>query len=221
MDAKLLAAVRRIQRPDYGGEMALQQVQMNNGGELLVAAALPPHATVTLRGDSWVAKTAARAPVTAIPTTAYLLNLYNGEALGGKSYIIDSVFLMQVAVTAAIQNVGILYNVSYKPSSLVAPAGGVTPIGLFGGKQYGGKGLITDNSTLDATNGIAPNWFPAGLSPSAQNTLQIGTSVDWDCGGRIIIPPGGSFSVTGLAGAATATSIQMGFRWHEILLPYS
>jgi len=218
MGVVIRGTVRGSAQPNYG-EGVEAPIAINHRGEVLVSQGLPPLTTVVNKGSSWWASTTtAAAPVIAIPTTAALIGLYNGEQDNGKSYIIDSVFVIQVAVTAAIQNVGILANVS-QAQILTAIANTITPRPLKGGAAYGGAARVAVGITLNATDGVAANWFPIGTTPSPSNTLQIGTIVDYDVKGRIVIPPKGQLSLSALAGAATATSIQIGIRWHEAILP--
>ena len=218
LDTKILATVRGSYQPIFA-EGSDEQPQLNTRGELLVSQGLPPLATLVNAGNSYMASTTtAAAPVVAIPTTAALIGLWNGEAANGKSYIIDSIFVIQTAVTAAVQNVGILVNVALQPV-LTALANTITPRNLRSTLGYRGMGRVAVGITLDATNGIAANWFPVGTTPSAQNTLQIGTTVDVNVNGMFVIPPGGQIALTALAGAATATSVQIGLRWHEVVLP--
>lgn len=188
---------------------------MNHRGELLVAAGLPPLAELASRGQSWWVKGAAAAPVIATPTTASLLLLWNGSA--DKVYVIDSVFVVQVVITGAIQNVGILGNVSTTRVT-TAPTKDLTPRPLFANRAYSGDAIVDEGANLDATNGVAANWQPLGSTGPGQNTLQVGTVTDVDLKGLIVLPPGGQLALTALAGAATAASVQLGMRWHELLL---
>lgn len=212
--------VRGSAQPNYG-EGVNAPIAMNNRGEMLVTQGLPPLATIVNKGSSWQASTTtAAAPVVAIPTTAALIGLQNGEPDNGKSYIIDSIFVIQTAVTAAVQNIGILVNLSLaKIATLIAQT--ITPKPLKAGAFYGGAARVAVGITLNATDGVAANWFPIGTTPTPSNTLQIGTIVDYDVKGRLIVPPGNQISLSALAGAATATSIQIGLRWHEAVLPPS
>lgn len=210
--------VRGSAQPNFS-EGAEQSPQITNLGHQLVAKGVPDLASIVSRGNSFWARTStAAAPVTAIPTTAALIGLYNGEPDNGKHYVIDSVFVVQVAVTAAIQNVGILANVS-QAQILTAIANTITPRPLRGNQAYRGNARVAVGLTLNAADGVADNWMPIGSTGPAQNTLQIGTIVDIDVKGGIVIPPKGQLSLSALAGAATATSIQIGVRWHEVILP--
>ena len=196
-----------------------EQIQLDTEGSQLVVHALPTLARRVALGNSyWASTTTAATPVVAIPTTAALIGLWNGESANGKSYIIDSIFVVQTAVTAAVQNVGILVNVALQPV-LTALANTITPRNMASGYGYRGKGRVAVGITLDAASGIAANWMPMGSTPSPSNTLQIGTVVDYDVKGGIILPPFGQIALSALAGAATATSVQIGLRWHEAVLP--
>ena len=218
MESKMLGWVRGGAVPNYG-EGTETELALTNLGGAFVAQELPPLTGTVARGRSyWASTTTAAAPVIAIPTTAALIGLWNGEPDNGKSYVIDSVFVVQVAVTAAVQNVGILANVS-QAQIATAIANTITPRSLRAGLGYSGAARVAVGITLNAADGVAANWMPIGTTPSPSNTLQIGTVVDYDVGGRIIIPPKGQLSLSALAGAATASSIQIGMRWHEVILP--
>lgn len=194
------------------------QPDMNSRGEMIVAPGLPPLAQLASLGSSWWFMTAtATAPVTAIPTTAGLIALWNGESTG-KCYVIDSLFVLQVAATAAVQSVGLLVNISTQ-DVLTALANTIIPRPMRAGRVYNGKARIAVGVTLDATNGVAANWQPAGSTASSSNTTQVGTITEYNVNGGIIIPPNGQLALSVLAGAATASSIQIGGRFHEVSMP--
>lgn len=218
IDARVLMAVRGSQQPNLA-EGSDDQPLISNLGHQLVAQGVPERTGIASKGNSYWAMTAtAAAPVVAIPTTAALIGLWNGEPDNGKCYIIDRVFLMQVAVTAAVQNVGIIGNVS-QAQIPTAIANTITPRPLRAGLPYRGAARVAVGITLGALDGVAANWMPLGSTGPGQNTLQIGTIVDFDVKGGILVPPKGQFSLSALAGAATASSIQLGFAWHEVILP--
>lgn len=196
---------------------------INIRGEQICSNGLPLHTQLVALGNSFQVMTAtAAAPVVAIPTTAALLGLWNGEADNGKWLVIDSVFALTVASTAAQQSMSILCNVS---AALIptAIANTLTPRALRAGGQYRGNARAAVGVTLNATDGVATNWFPVGSTPPAiaGATNNIGTSMDIDVKGRILIPPKGQLSLTVISSAATASSVQLGVRWHELLLPPS
>ena len=197
-----------------------EQLQLNNRGYILTAQGLPTLSELTRLGNSYVARTTtAVAPVIDIPTTAYLIAIWNGELDNGKSYIIDSVFALTVASTAAQQASTILINVSTQ-QSLTALANTITPRSLKANQPYRGRARIAVNTTTNATDGVAANWFPAGTTPEpiAGATNNIGSCTDIDLKGMIIIPPKGILCVSVLSAATTASSVQVGLRWHEVQL---
>lgn len=203
--------------PNFG-EGVEQPPMISSAGELLVAQGLPPYAGIVAAGDSWIARTGALTPVITLPSTAALFALYNGESQ--KSLIIDSAFLVVVVITAAIQANGLIANVS-TAKSLSAPSGtALTPLPMRANSTYSGAVQALHTVTLTAgAGGATANWFPIGNGTPPSNTLQIGSGVDIDLGGKIIIPPGGIFALSCLAGAATASSVHVGCRWHTRILP--
>ena len=202
--------------PNYG-EGVEQQPMMTSAGEQLVAQGLPALASIVAAGDSWIARTTALAPVIAIPSTAALFALYNGEAQ--KSLIIDSAFLVVVVVTAAVQGHGLLANISTAKSTSAPSGTALTPLPMLAGRTFSGAEQALHTATLTAAaGGAATNWFPIGSGTVPSNTLQIGSCIEVPLG-NIIIPPGGIFALTALAGAATAASVHVGCRWHKRILP--
>lgn len=218
MEAIIRGRVRHAEQTNYGNG-ADEQIQLDQEGSQLIAPTLPPLARrVSLGRSYWASTTTAAAPVTAIPTTAALIGLMNGENDDGPSYVIDSVFMFVVANTAAIQPLCILANVSIAPV-LTLIADTIAPRALLANRKYRGNARVAVGITLDGTSGVAANWMSLGQSVAAQNTPQIGTAIEVNVGGGIVIPPKGLLGLSVLAGAATASSVQVGMRWHEVILP--
>jgi hypothetical protein len=204
-------------RPSYQVRNAPQSTfttpYLNRRGELVTGHGLPPLANTVALKNSWYAKTStAAAPLTALPTTAYKIALWNGDST--KWYVMDSAFVTVVADTAAIQNVSLLGNVSAQ-AVLTALANTITPKPMFANQAYAGSARIDVATTIDSTSGVAVNWQTLGNSVGSAS-LSVGCSIDVDLKGGIILPPNGLFALTAIGGAATATSIQLGFRWHEV-----
>jgi hypothetical protein len=218
MKSEVLFQVRGAQAPvlPEGGD---DQPCITTRGDQLVANSLPLNAQLVASGQSFVASTTtAAAPVIAIPTTAALLGLWNGEPDNGKCYVIDSFFAVIVAATAAVQAMSILANVSVQRVD-TALANTITPKGLRANRPYNGQGRVAVGITLDAVNGVAANWFAWGPSPTPANTTQVGQCIDIPVNGSIILPPKGQLALSVLSGAATASSVQIGVRWHEVQMP--
>lgn len=220
MKVEVLSSVRAGGQYNFS-EGTDEQMQINTRGDLLIAQSLPASAEIVRLGNSyWASTITAAAPVVAIPTTAALIGLWNGEPANGKSYIIDSVFCLTVASTAAQQTSTVLGNVSLQPV-LTALANTIAPRCLRANLPYRGQARVAVGITLDASNGVATNWMPIGSNPSqnAGATNNIGSCIDVPVNGLIIIPPGGQLALSAISAAATASSIQIGFRWHEAILP--
>lgn len=220
MKNTIYMSVRGSQQPNYA-EGTDEQPQLNTRGEQIIAQGLPPLAQLVAAGNSYqVATTTAAAPVIAVPTTAALIGLWNGEADNGKSYVIDSVFALVVASTVAQQTMSILGNLSMAQIP-TAIANTLVPRAMRAGLPYRGSARVAVAITLNSIDGVAANWFPIGNNPPqiAGATNNIGSSLEWDCKGMFIVPPKNQFSLTVIAPAATASSIQVGFRWHELQLP--
>jgi hypothetical protein len=215
-------AVRSPLETNYP-EAVDEQPLIDAQGRQARSEGLPPLTQLVSHGSSYqVRTTTAAAPVTAIPSTACLLGLWNGEPDNGKSYIIDSVFLVRVATSAAFQEATILANVSIATIP-TAIANTLTPRPLAGNRVgYGGNARVAVGITLAAVaGGATTNWFPVGSSGHniAGGATNLGGTLEVDCKGRFIIPPKGQFSLSVIAPVATASSVQVGVRWHEVLLP--
>jgi hypothetical protein len=127
---------------------------------------------------------------------------------------------LQVVTSAAQQSATILVNVS-QAQIFTAIANTIAPHPLRANMPYRGAARVAVGITLNAADGIAANWFPMGsnaplISGGAAN---IGGCTDIDCKGMFLIPPKGQFSVSVLSAVATASSIQVGIRWHEAIIP--
>lgn len=214
-EARMRALVRGLTvvfEPDGSEE---GRVQMTRRGELLTAGGLPPLAEISRLGNSWQAILATPvAPVTAIPTTAMLIGLYNGEPAGGKSYLVQKVLCLTVALTAAQQLATPLINLS--TAAPAVPTGVITPKATRTGKgPYGGKALVPTGGTLAVS---ADGWFPVGTPGGSGAASTFGQNVDGLVDGLYIVTPGQMMNVSAISTAATASSILLGFVWHEIQL---
>lgn len=214
-------AVRSPLETNYP-EASDEQPLIDAQGRQARSHGLPPLTQLVSGGSSYqVRTTTAATPVIAIPSTACLLGLWNGEPDNGKSYIIDSVFLVRVATSAAFQEATILTNVSIAviPTAL---ANTLVPRPLAGNRVgYGGNARVAVGVTLAAASGgVTTNWFPVGSGHNiAGGATNLGGTLEVDVKGRFIIPPKGQFSLSVIAPVATASSVQVGVRWHEVMLP--
>lgn len=221
MKSTVLCKVRsglEVQYPEAVDEQPLIDMR----GQRAVAQWLPPLTQLVSAGRTFQARsTTGAAPVTAIPSTACLLGLWNGEPDNGKSYIIDSVFAMRITTAAAFQEMTILTNCSIQRIT-TAIANTIIPRCMSGMRiGYGGNARVAVGVTLAAADGGATtNWHPVGnnhnISGGAAN---LGGTREVDVRGRYIIPPKCQFSLSVIAPVATASSVVVGVRWHEAVLP--
>lgn len=185
-------------------------------GELLVAGGATEREELTRLGGSWIFQAAAAvASVTAFPTTAALLTLWNGEPAGGKTYVIDDLFTTVAAQTAATAfSASMLAMVGKKTRAVPAtPLGG--PFSLTGQTAYAGKAVLMASETGLTNDG----WFAVGNSIDCIGAVTIapGPSRTAPINGKILIRPGQALYLSSLATAAAVT-VFLGGTFHEVQL---
>lgn len=198
-----------------------EQVALTGQLEQLVAAGAAPYREITRMGRSfWTNTTTAVAAVVAVPTTAVLLALYNNDADGGRSLVIDWVAASGAAKTAAAGQAQLLANLGQVRET--APTDAALSIkktnGLGGGTNDTRVRTIVSGTALPAATGVAANWFPLAAAtgfPGAAATPGHGLYAAVD--GRLIVPPGRYFAVTVLADVVGSTFYTY-VGWHEVQL---
>ncbi len=215
LNAQMLGLVRRGSRSSFTD--GVYQAEINAGGDLLVAQGLPLHAELTRLGTRWSvvmdtsdAFTFAAAPAWA--TTNANLVLYNGEAAGGKSYVIDTVWGAAITSIAAASNMVCIGQISN--AGVAAPSNNTSCL-ITGtsGKIYAGAAKKAVTNTAFA---IASKWTVLGNSNGHPST-SIGAGVFCEVLGRFIIVPGAAFCVNLLANTNAGTGVQ-GIDWYEVQL---
>ena len=194
------------------------QVMLTGQAEELTANAAAIYQDASRIGRSfWVANAIGTpvSAVTAIPTTAHMLALYNNEPDGGRSYVINYVWVHNVAVTAVtIFHAGIIGLLGQVREAIPTNAAPVVKNANSGGKLDTRARTIIGGTALPAGTGLAANWMP--LSTTFHNKVVTlpghGAYVPID--GRIIVPPGRYFAVHVLASITTNTYIA-GIGWTE------
>lgn len=185
--------------------------------ELLVAQCGAPNREITRAGRAfYVVAPTARAAVVALPTTAFLLAIYNNEPDAGRSYVIDWVSATNAATTSgAAAEAQLLVGLGQVREALPADPGTVVV------KKCNGFGLSPDSRARFADNTTSPtalSWTPVGPSGNkfnvVANTSSVGYGVHADLGGRFIVAPGRYFGVTVIANA-TGETFFCALGWHE------
>ena len=198
-----------------------RSIEVNDQGELLVAWGSQQYVESVRHGHAFRVSCAAVASVTAVPTTATALLIWNNEPDGGRSFIIDRVTALFTANTAALPHAGIIANLGQQRAAAQVASGGVIykQNGLNGALagNVDSKAIVVAGGTLDAITGVAIGWFPLGDSINAAVTSLPGFQKSVEIGGRLIVPPGRSFGVHTLA-SVTSCSAVCGVEWTEAYL---
>ena len=203
----LMKALRR----GGGGSGDDVGLQGDQHGNLMVAQGLPAGAILTAEGGGFQAMTtAAVAALVVRPSTTALFTLWNGEAAGGKSYIIDRAFGFNLVSTAAQTFAG-LWLCSHVRVDVSGKAEEITAINSTQGRSgYGGEARLEVDGTV-----VDDGWFPWGVaSESEEAGVLPGGVIVAPVNGRIIVPPQGGVSahvVSGLVG----DTFTVGFHWYE------
>lgn len=211
----ILARVRKSSVPSYAD--ADEKIPaMNDRGELLFAPGLPDDVEIARLSETWetrIASANAFTFVAALPTTRAELALYNGEAAGGKCYVIDSVWCLGITSMAAAGSVALIDQISPGVAALTDDTAQLIT-GSTGKVAYGGRA----KRALAVTTMVANRWSLLNTSISGgAATAQIGLAA-WARVRHRIIKPGDTYGVNVVAGTAAGTGI-MGIKWHEIQLP--
>lgn len=194
-------------------------VDQNPRGDLCVAQALPERSELVRLGASYGAQIKEANAFTAlitVPTTLAELALQNGEAAGGKTYIIDRVWYKNVTTTAAANYLTILAQVIAAGTALVADSANKTIQSLSGKPNYGGKAQLAVHSS--SVGALSDKWFTLGAAGISQPTsTSIAAAYEVLCYGRYLIPPGGAFALNAQEAVSGGTGI-LGVEFHEVQL---
>ena len=213
------AAVRGAARRLYSGLTNPQALDMNNGGDLLVAQGLPERAEIVRMGNSFSAQHPAASAWTlliTIPSTLANLSLQNGEAAGGKSYVIERFWIKAVTSMASACALTPLSQVVPPGTALVADDATVLRMSLSGKVAPAGRTASKIVMASTATGCLTDKWNHH-QSVSLAATTNIATVIEVPCFGKYIIPPQGSFNINAQESVSGGTAIA-GVEWHEVQL---
>ena len=177
--------------------------------ETLVSQGLPAYTEMTRQGNGWqVMDTSAAAALVIRPTTTAGLTLYNGNAAGGASYIIDRACIHQLVSTDAIEAYSLWACVH--SAGHTAAAADITAIKGMSGNTYAGNATVEVDMTVTDSG-----WFPIadGEVGNPGTTTPGGVAVAV-IAGRFLIPPTGAFSLQ-VVGSLTSATFTHGISWYE------
>ena len=196
-----------------GGSGEEVNVKVTRHGTVLSSQYLPRGAALTAKGESWqVMTTSAVACLVVRPTDTAHFTLYNGEAPGGKSYIIERAFA-HALVTGAAQAFFHIWLCCHDVG-MTAPAADITAIRSNRGiANYGGNAICDVGATV-----VDDGWFPWGPSCEVEGTGVLpGSIVCAEVNGRIIVPPTAAISIAPVA-STTDVDCVCGFQWYEEII---
>lgn len=197
------------------------QALFNSRGDHLTAQSLPPYAEVVRMGNTWTMRTATASAfnlVAALPTTLAVAVLHNGEASGGRCYVIHSIFVTSIVTTAALTSMSLLAQVLPNAgNAATAPthSAATTLITNRSGSSKNYDGLA--KRAVNVTTFLTDLWEVVGTTAGSA-TASIATGVYADIGGGIIIPPGGALGMNVIAGTVATASGIIGCTWTEVQL---
>ena len=193
-----------------GGSGEEVDIKATRHGSLEQSPRLSPGAAITAKGESWMMmNTTAIACLVIRPTTVAIVSLWNGEAPGGKSYIIERAFAHCLVTTAAAGFAGLWLCVHHVGNAALATALAIAGGGCRGVTNYGGNGVFSFAVTVHDDG-----WFPWGPGQELPTAGTPGGMMDAEINGRIIIPPTAAISLS-VVGDTTTTTCTAGFHWHE------
>jgi hypothetical protein len=222
MDVKIIGRVRKLlEGIDSASVGDDEQIALTQQLEQLIAPSSAPYREITRMGRAFqITTSTAVAAAAAIPSTSGGLSLYNNEADGGRSYVIDFISANGVATAAAVGHAQLLVLIGQVREAIPANSALIAKKlnGMGGGTNDTKARTILTGTALPATTGISNDWFPVGQGlERASATSLPGAGLYWEANGRIICPPGRYFSMQVLADTAAST-FQLCMSWHEVQL---
>lgn len=211
---KICGRIRGPEPGNYPENREEEEVHLNNAGDFLVSQGLPSKAEIVRMGNSWQVLGAASTGLTAVPSTAGLLTIWNGEQGNGNHLVIDSVQATKVIIDVTTNDLATVWAQIIRPPMAAPTDAALTIRSLSGRYSYGGRVRTVASSTT-----LANRWEAIGQVPN--QTAAIAGSAWVQAGidllGRFIVPPGGAFTLTASEVTATASTFRFAIRWHEVL----
>ncbi len=196
-----------------GGSGELVTIKSTRYGAALTSQHLPPGAVQTAKGESWqIMTTAAVSGLVARPSTTAHFTLYNGEAPGGKSYIIERIYA-HALVSAAVKEFFHLWACIHHVGTTAFAAQVTAFASNSGVGNYGGNAIAEEDASVHADG-----WFPWGPSCEVEVTGVLpGSIVCAEINGRLIVPPTAAISIAPVC-STTAPDFVVGFQWYEEII---
>lgn len=202
----------------YGVGNEETEIEISGQGEQIHAQGAAYFSEIGRQGRSFWINTAAQvASVIAMPTTAVGFAIYNNEPDGGRSYIIDTAWIL-VTASASIKPQATMVGCLGQVREAV-PANAMSATVVL--KNTNGTGkldtrarVILAGTALPATTGFAGAWMPIVSIANAAVTSLPGFQQTYNLDGRYIVPPGRYFALHCVS-AKIDVQCQYGVSWTE------
>ncbi len=207
--------VRKFVAKSYG-EGDQKAPDINSRGDQIFSQGLPERSELVRMGRSYHAQiplASAWTLLITIPTTLSNLALQNGEALGGRSYVIDRFWIKNTTTTASAGSITPLSQVVVPGTAQVANDATVLRTSLSGG----GLGSLAKLVMASTATGCLGDKWNHHTSMLQAHTTNLGSVISVECYGRYVIPPQGSFNINAQESVSTGVAIA-GVEWHEVQL---
>lgn len=189
---------------------AVQTFTLNERGEQIITGGLPRYTEAVRQGKMWgTMSTAAVAGLVVRPSTVAAFEIFNGYAAGGKSLIIDRLFVFNLVSTAVGETYSLWAAVT---AAKAAVTSGSFVVRGNSGKAYGGPVIAAASTTV-----LDSGWFP--WTNAIQKVAQAATVTPQGCqvaevAGRLIVPPQCSLCLHVVSSIVGQTFTQ-GAQWME------
>jgi hypothetical protein len=216
-DSKLLGNVRGlIQDVLLPTNRDEQQLSLSGQDEILSAYGASDYQEDVRNGRAfWVNNTTAVALVTAIPTTAVNIAIYNNEPDGGRSYVITQVTAQSLAGGAVQYHAGIIGLLGQMRET--APSNSAMTVKCANGSgklDTRVRHIVAATTLPGTTTGLQHQWFPLTNTATSAVVSLGGMGLRANVNGRYIVPPGRYFAVHVL-GSAVGSTWMMSIWWVE------
>lgn len=189
----------------YGTSQEIEFATDPQGRQLITPGEMA-YTELSRQGAGWqTMATSAVAALVVRPSTAAALELWNGNAAGGPSLVIDRLFSHNL-VAVANSAMG-MYAMVTTPKA--APSTASLAITGNWGKAYAGLVIPAVGTTV-----VANGWYPYGPGGNVVTVTTPGVTLEAQINGRIIVPPQCSLCVHVVASTTSAT-FTSGASWFE------
>jgi hypothetical protein len=215
--SRILGRVRGLYPNNSPENREDEEFHVTPCGDCLTSQGLSELTEIVRLGDSWQTMGVAFAALTAVPSTAGRLTLWNGEPGNGKVYVIDSVNIHKIIIDVTTNDVWTTYaQILRSPQS--APTNAAYAIASLSGKSnYAGRAR-----TIATSTSIANYWDAIGTTC---NSAPLIAGSAWESQeivvfGKYIVTPGSAFTLNVAEVTNTASTFKACIRWHEVQIPY-